>query len=123
MIDRVHKEFTFDYSYNSFADPEDWDYASNKTVWEDLGMDTLEKAWSGFNVSLFAYGQTGSGKSHSMMGYPGDEGIVPRACQKLFKRIEACTKLKEEWHAAEKERKEKWTADHEAAVKAAVDAG
>ena len=120
---RVHKEFTFDYSYNSFTDAEDWDYASNKTVWEDLGMASLEKAWSGFNVSLFAYGQTGSGKSHSMMGYPGDEGIVPRACQEIFRRIEESAKLKEEWTAKEKEREEKFKADREAAVKAAEEAG
>jgi hypothetical protein len=36
-------------------------------------------AWmgAGYNSCLFAYGQTGSGKSFSMMGYPGNPGIVP----------------------------------------------
>ena len=28
-----------------------------------------------------------AGKSHSMMGYPGAEGIVPRACREIFARI------------------------------------
>lgn len=36
---------------------------------------------------MFAYGQTGSGKSYSVAGYPGNLGIVPRACAEIFKRI------------------------------------
>lgn len=81
------RAFTFDYSYNSFAPEDSEDHASQDTVWNDLGVSVLDNAWSGFNVSLFAYGQTGAGKSHSIMGYPGQEGIVPRACQEIFKRI------------------------------------
>jgi len=83
----TEKAFTFDFSYDSFADSSDPNHASQDTVWKDLGEDVLENAWKGFNVSLFAYGQTGSGKSHSMMGYPGAEGIVPRACREIFERI------------------------------------
>ena len=88
MVLGTKKTFTFDYSYNSFVPEDADDHASQETVWNDLGVGVLENAWQGFNVSLFAYGQTGSGKSHSMMGYPGAEGIVPRACRELFKRIE-----------------------------------
>lgn len=64
----VEKIYTFDYSYNSFVPDEHPDHASQETVWQDLGMDVLDNAWKGFNVSLFAYGQTGAGKSHSMVG-------------------------------------------------------
>lgn len=51
----------------------------------------LEHAWNGFNVSLFAYGQTGSGKSFSMVGYGSERGIIPRASEVIFERIEANT--------------------------------
>lgn len=52
-------------------------------------MQVLEHAWNGFNVSLFAYGQTGSGKSFSMVGYGSERGIIPRASEVIFERIEA----------------------------------
>lgn len=38
---------------------------------------------------MFAYGQTGSGKSYSMVGYGNNKGIVPLACDEIFRRIEA----------------------------------
>jgi len=44
-----------------------------------------------YNVCIFAYGQTGAGKSYTMMGKPTDEeqqGIIPRLCNDLFKRIQ-----------------------------------
>ena len=60
----ISKEFTFDYSYNSFVGKDAWDHASNETVWLDLGLEALANAWDGYNVSIFAYGQTGSGKTY-----------------------------------------------------------
>ena len=38
----------------------------------------------GYNGTVFAYGQTGSGKTHTMIGPPGDPGLIPRLCQGLF---------------------------------------
>ncbi|KAE8976324.1 Kinesin-like protein [Phytophthora rubi] len=87
----VEKAFTFDYSYNSFAPASEPDHASQQTVWEDIGIKVLEHAWNGFNVSLFAYGQTGAGKSFSMVGYGSDKGIIPKASEVIFERIEANT--------------------------------
>ncbi|KAL4152553.1 hypothetical protein PRNP1_009481 [Phytophthora ramorum] len=66
----VEKVFTFDYSYNN------------------IGVKVLEHAWNGFNVSLFAYGQTGAGKSFSMVGYGSDKGIIPKASEVIFQRID-----------------------------------
>ena len=83
------KTFTYDYSYDSFVPEGHPNHANQEKVWADLGTMALENAWKGYNVSLFAYGQTGSGKSHSMVGFPGSEGIVPRACEEMFKRIDA----------------------------------
>jgi hypothetical protein len=84
-------QFTYDFSYDSF-DPSSKTFASQETVWQDVGMSVLDTAWQGYNVTLFAYGQTGSGKSYSMTGGSGeDEGIMPRASREIFKRIEANT--------------------------------
>ena len=48
----------------------------------------LDNAWEGYHCCLFAYGQTGAGKSYSMVGYGKNRGIVPIACEEIFKRIE-----------------------------------
>lgn len=47
----------------------------------------LDNAFDGFNACLFAYGQTGSGKSYSIVGYGENKGIIPRACEEIFRRI------------------------------------
>ena len=52
------------------------------------GKEVLDNAFEGYNACLFAYGQTGSGKSYSVVGYGENKGIVPRACDEIFKRIE-----------------------------------
>ena len=57
------------------------------------GIEVLDNAFAGYNACLFAYGQTGSGKSYSVVGYGENKGIVPRACDEIFKRI---SKLKED---------------------------
>ena len=78
----------YDYSYDS-SDPKSDNYASQETVWNDLGTVVLDNAWDGYNVTLFAYGQTGSGKSYSMTGgnTPDSAGIMPRATREIFRRI------------------------------------
>ena len=49
----------------------------------------LESVYTGYNSCIFAYGQTGSGKTYSMMGWNGQQGLVPRISQELFTRAEA----------------------------------
>ena len=56
-------------------------------VFKDLGSDVLKAAFEGYNACIFAYGQTGSGKTHTMMGSPGNEGLIPRICGGLFSRM------------------------------------
>eukprot|EP00672_Neobodo_designis_P022090 CAMPEP_0174839334 /NCGR_PEP_ID=MMETSP1114-20130205/7973_1 /TAXON_ID=312471 /ORGANISM="Neobodo designis, Strain CCAP 1951/1" /LENGTH=909 /DNA_ID=CAMNT_0016073457 /DNA_START=149 /DNA_END=2878 /DNA_ORIENTATION=- len=86
------KEFRFDYSFNSHADdPAVGPYASQDTVFEDLGRPVMEMALEGRNICLFAYGQTGAGKSFSMLGktdVPELQGIIPRTCREIFKKID-----------------------------------
>ncbi|CAE1299414.1 Kinesin-like protein KIF1B,Kinesin-like protein KIN-4B,Kinesin-like protein KIF1A,Kinesin-like protein KIF28P,Kinesin-like protein KIF16B,Kinesin-like protein FLA10,Kinesin-like protein KIN-12D,Kinesin-like protein KIF17,Kinesin-like protein KIN-4A,Kinesin-like protein unc-104,Osmotic avoidance abnormal protein 3,Kinesin-like protein KIF1C,Kinesin-related protein 1,Kinesin-like protein Klp98A,Kinesin-like protein KIF14,Kinesin-like protein KIF18B,Chromosome-associated kinesin KIF4,Kinesin-like protein KIF1 len=92
------KCFSFDYSYWShdgyketedkiLVPKQDSHYAGQQTVFNDLGKGLLNNAIEGYNCSLFAYGQTGSGKSYSMIGYGPNKGIVPIACDELFKRV------------------------------------
>ena len=48
----------------------------------------LDNAFEGYHTCLFAYGQTGSGKSYSIVGYGKNEGIIPRVCEEIFRRID-----------------------------------
>ncbi|KAJ2554462.1 hypothetical protein EV175_002575 [Coemansia sp. RSA 1933] len=83
------RTYNFDYSYWSATDPSDPLYASQETVFKDIGGAVLDHALSGYNCCVFAYGQTGSGKSYTMMGGQGKEaGLIPRICQALFAPIE-----------------------------------
>ena len=52
------------------------------------GIDVLNNAFEGYHTCLFAYGQTGSGKSYSIVGYGANKGIIPMACEEIFRRIE-----------------------------------
>ncbi|KAI9999184.1 hypothetical protein PInf_004003 [Phytophthora infestans] len=83
----IEKAFTFDYSYNSFVPSSDPAYASQQTVWDDIGIKVLEHAWNGFNVSLLRMAR----QSFSMVGYGSDKGIIPTASAVIFERIEANT--------------------------------
>ncbi|CAB3979712.1 kinesin KIF11 [Paramuricea clavata] len=59
----------------------------------------LEEVLLGYNCTVFAYGQTGTGKTFTMEGEKTSEGgswdkepqagIIPRAMQQLFERLEA----------------------------------
>ena len=56
-------------------------------MFNDFGIPLLDNAFEGYNVCMFAYGQTGSGKSYSIVGYPGNLGIIPRSCVEIFRRV------------------------------------
>ena len=87
--------FTYDYSYDS-SDSKAEGYASQETVWNDLGIVVLDNAWAGYNVTLFAYGQTGSGKSYSMTSGNSDDKE-----KNLPKRLrgDSCDRKKKSEHA------------------------
>uniref|UniRef100_A0AAR2M4U1 Kinesin-like protein KIF16B n=1 Tax=Pygocentrus nattereri TaxID=42514 RepID=A0AAR2M4U1_PYGNA len=88
------KTFTYDFSYNS-GDRSSTRFVSQEKVFKDLGSDVLKAAFEGYNACIFAYGQTGSGKSYTMMGNPGDLGLIPRICEGLFTRISGMTRRDE----------------------------
>ena len=72
-------------------DPNDPRFADQTAVFDNVGQEVLQNAMSGFNACIFAYGQTGSGKSYSMMGAPGQPGLIPRMTNELFNQIVAKT--------------------------------
>uniref|UniRef100_A0A7M5XG63 Kinesin motor domain-containing protein n=1 Tax=Clytia hemisphaerica TaxID=252671 RepID=A0A7M5XG63_9CNID len=63
---------------------------STEQIYETLGSPIVEYVVAGFHGTLLAYGQTASGKTHTIMGDPGDEGIIPRALKDLFHNIHKC---------------------------------
>ncbi|XP_063055588.1 kinesin-like protein KIF16B isoform X2 [Engraulis encrasicolus] len=88
------KTFTYDFSYDS-GDCKSTCFISQERVFKDLGSVVLKAAFEGYNACIFAYGQTGSGKSYTMMGNPGDLGLIPRICEGLFSRIAGTTRADE----------------------------
>ncbi|KAF7661214.1 hypothetical protein LDENG_00266800 [Lucifuga dentata] len=85
------KTFSYDFSYDS-ANRGSPTFASQETIFQDLGSDVLKAAFEGFNACVFAYGQTGSGKSYTMMGHTEEKGLIPRICEDLFNEILKRTK-------------------------------
>lgn len=66
---------------------------SQKDVWGYVS-DSVNSFVQGYNVSILAYGQSGSGKSHTMgtarpqeQDDPASMGIIPRAAQTLFDKL------------------------------------
>ena len=37
-------------------------------IFNELGTEVVDAAFTGYNACVFAYGQTGSGKTYTMMG-------------------------------------------------------
>ncbi|KAL7680960.1 putative kinesin-like protein [Plasmopara halstedii] len=76
-------EFGFDFVYGCDSKQE--------LIFEDIGLPLLDRAFGGYNGTIFAYGQTGSGKSFSMTGVTGGlenlEGLIPRVNRAIFDRI------------------------------------
>ncbi|CAI2387659.1 unnamed protein product [Moneuplotes crassus] len=101
------RTFTFDYSFwscNGFEEeddgllvPSESYYDDQHKVYDQIGADFFEDAWSGYHSCLMAYGQTGSGKSYSLMGYGPNQGIIPRFSQEIFQKIDETT-TQDRWY-------------------------
>ncbi|EOY15670.1 P-loop containing nucleoside triphosphate hydrolases superfamily protein isoform 1 [Theobroma cacao] len=61
---------------------------SNAKVYELLTKDIIHAAVDGFNGTAFAYGQTSSGKTFTMNGSSTDPGIIHRAVNDIFHKIQ-----------------------------------
>lgn len=67
-------------------------YASQDTVFDQVGEPIVKWMLEGYNCCVLAYGQTGAGKSYTMMGEIGGDpssfGLIPRICFALFEALE-----------------------------------
>ncbi|GMI77382.1 hypothetical protein like AT1G59540 [Hibiscus trionum] len=72
--------YAFDYVFDETC--------SNAKVYELLTKDVIHAAVDGFNGTAFAYGQTSSGKTFTMNGSPNDPGIIHRAVNDIFQKIQ-----------------------------------
>ncbi|CEL03428.1 Putative Kinesin-like protein [Aspergillus calidoustus] len=85
-VPQGRKLFVFDRVFPETVDQEGiWDYLS----------DSVGSFLQGYNVSILAYGQSGAGKSYTMgTSGPSEQndtqamGIIPRAAQLLFEKLE-----------------------------------
>ncbi|PYH73057.1 kinesin family protein [Aspergillus vadensis CBS 113365] len=89
-VPQGRKLFVFDRVFAETVDQDGvWDYLS----------DSVGSFLQGYNVSILAYGQSGAGKSYTMgtsgpseQTDPKSMGIIPRAAQLLFEKLEGPTK-------------------------------
>ncbi|XP_078405670.1 kinesin-like protein KIF18A [Cetorhinus maximus] len=63
------------------------DNCSQSDIFEET-KSILESVFNGYNCTVFAYGATGSGKTHTMLGSPGQPGVMYRTMNELYNRIE-----------------------------------
>ena len=77
--DAPPREFSFDFTYD--------DDSEQVTIYRNLGAPLLDKAFQGWNGTIFAYGQTGSGKSFSMTGSQDQPGIIRQMNEEMFDKI------------------------------------
>lgn len=73
------------------------DAADQQLVFDQLGKPQVEKAFDGYNSTIFAYGQTGSGKTFTMLnvrGLPQDIGLIPRISEALFGQLAETSRSK-----------------------------
>lgn len=76
------KSFKFDYIF-----PED---CTQMDLYRLIALPIVEKAFQGYNGTIFAYGQTGTGKTYTMSGVSTQndfKGIIPNTFSHIFTQI------------------------------------
>jgi len=76
----------YGYEFNGVLDEK----ASQKDVFQTVGIPVTKNVLDGYNSTIFAYGQTGSGKTFTITGGPSryeDRGIIPRVISNLFRTM------------------------------------
>eukprot|EP00933_Yihiella_yeosuensis_P038837 TRINITY_DN32778_c0_g1_i2.p1 TRINITY_DN32778_c0_g1~~TRINITY_DN32778_c0_g1_i2.p1 ORF type:complete len:1236 (+),score=212.72 TRINITY_DN32778_c0_g1_i2:75-3782(+) len=79
------KDFSFDYTYCASGGSSKCS-SLQEVIFDDIGVELVDNALTGYNSSLIAYGQTGSGKSYTVLGIGEAEGLVPRAVDRIFQK-------------------------------------
>ncbi|KAG8438232.1 hypothetical protein GDO86_008793 [Hymenochirus boettgeri] len=68
-------------------------HSSQQEVFEQTTKIVLDGVLNGYNCTVLAYGATGAGKTHTMLGSPGEPGVMYLTMMDLYERIDS---LKEE---------------------------
>ncbi len=75
-------KFSYPFVLHSYTTPQ-------SVVYDKYVASLVQSACRGWNATVFAYGCTSSGKSYTMQGVPGDEGIIPRALEDVFRHVDS----------------------------------
>ncbi|GAX81643.1 hypothetical protein CEUSTIGMA_g9071.t1 [Chlamydomonas eustigma] len=70
------KRYTFDVAFGPTA--------TNLDVYNGTIRDLVVGVLCGINTTVFAYGATGSGKTYTMVGGPGDPGLMILSLERIF---------------------------------------
>eukprot|EP00906_Rhabdomonas_costata_P020944 RCo030468 len=84
IVEKTNKSYTFDKVFRGEA--------TQKQLFREAAIPTLENVFEGYCGAVMAYGQTGTGKTHTMQGYAPtmgleERGIVPRCAEYIFGRL------------------------------------
>lgn len=74
------KEFRFDRVFGPTAHQMD--------IYDTVVRPMTEQVLMGINCTVFAYGETGTGKTYTMEGFKEDCGIIPRAVNHIFDKLQ-----------------------------------
>eukprot|EP00931_Biecheleriopsis_adriatica_P101901 TRINITY_DN76950_c0_g1_i1.p1 TRINITY_DN76950_c0_g1~~TRINITY_DN76950_c0_g1_i1.p1 ORF type:complete len:965 (+),score=229.25 TRINITY_DN76950_c0_g1_i1:204-3098(+) len=80
---RLNKSKQRRYNFDAAFD----ETASNFEVYARTTRFLISSVIQGFNATVFAYGATSAGKTHTMLGYPGEPGIMLLTLQDLFHEV------------------------------------
>jgi hypothetical protein len=72
-------EFTFDYVFT--------EKSRQDSVYNEVARSAVESVCNGYNSTIFAYGCSGTGKTYTMFGEEDDLGVIPRACETIFRNM------------------------------------
>lgn len=62
--------------------------ASQTQMFEHVALPVVERVLDGYNGTICCYGATGTGKTYTIFGERGNEGMLSRAIQHLFRQQE-----------------------------------
>lgn len=90
---KTEKTFRFDRIFEDTASQEDIFEIANRYI---------EAAVVGYTSTFLTYGPAGGGKTYTLLGTQDEPGVLPRACEKIFKMLQEI-KNSEERNLAEVE--------------------
>ncbi|OAF66425.1 hypothetical protein A3Q56_05850 [Intoshia linei] len=76
-------KYSHKFSFDNIFDQ----HCGQHEIFNKFMVDKIELAMKGRNVLVFAYGVTNSGKTYTIQGPPSDPGLIPKAINLIFDKI------------------------------------